>query len=611
MSDETLPEVISRDTLLAGGFRLLDGGCDTELYPQSSFYIPAKRLTDFEGYGQKIRTVYADFKKQVLDLGHFNSANTEERFISYFAFLIMFTFWSCTLLKRISEKRIRQYFTAIALMIGSWMLLRIVKLQVEDNFQVRLLWYLYYLFMLFLPTILYWIGLEIGDWRKSKFYHGLKWSTLSISSILFLIVLTNDLHQWVFQFEKGIYYFEEYRYNFIYFFIFIWIVTLINSFVVAALHWGPKKFTTDHLALVGVLVSSFIYWAGYAMNISAFTETELSLTYGVLSLTFIECCLRTSLIPNNTKYRDLFQYAAIDLHILNTAFENEYETLLSTPLPSEIIYQMKDAGSHDDEVTLSSCPFDENVSYIALSLHGGYAVLTKHLDAVTQLYGVLKEQSIALANRNNILSRTKEVERERSKVVAQQALVATLEQTLKGKTAEITAVLDTIPEMVNATNEVEIRQKLAIVKLFVNYCKRRGNLMVLEMESSESSTSSLILWLKEILSEAEACGISGTVTGNESVPIQMHTAVLLYDFFQSIIEHSLAYLEVIVMARLIADEQYVKMRIAISAEQSLDQQLFLTAGRELVFSHKSYGTFEITIESDRLILDIAVPMGAA
>jgi hypothetical protein len=231
------------------------------------------------------------------------------------------------------------------------------------------------------------------------------------------------------------------------------------------------------------------------------------------------------------------------------------------------------------------------------------------MDEVVRLQGVLNERGAELAERNSILLRARDTLSERSKVIARQSLMAITEQTLKEKTDEITAIMNTIPDLTDAGSDTLTYRKLAKVKLLVNYCKRRGNLMLLEMEDAFSDTAALALWLKETLTEAESCGISGMVSENGAFPIPMNYAVLCYNVFQSVVERSLENSDVIILTGLTADAGFVTLRIAITAAQPLNKQHFEPKGRALETWREHRGTYEITSEDERLIFLITVPVG--
>lgn len=114
----------------------------------------------------------------------------------------LFFAWGITLKCRIVHKMVRRYLIGIDGLILFWLIVRTLKFHMLTiRFAVRYMWYLYYLPMLFIPMCGVIIALTLGkpiDWRIPK-------RTLilwGVTMFLFLLVITNDLHQKVFVFPS-------------------------------------------------------------------------------------------------------------------------------------------------------------------------------------------------------------------------------------------------------------------------------------------------------------------------------------------------------------------------------------------------------------------------
>lgn len=68
---------------------------------------------------------------------------------------ILFTFWSVRLYYKLYDKKIRKYIISIGILIVFWMLIRMTKGVVETTLLTRLSWYLYYVPLIFIPSIFY------------------------------------------------------------------------------------------------------------------------------------------------------------------------------------------------------------------------------------------------------------------------------------------------------------------------------------------------------------------------------------------------------------------------------------------------------------------------
>lgn len=76
------------------------------------------------------------------------------RFITLL-FAVLFTFWTIRLYYKLYDKKTRRYILIIGLLIIFWMLIRIIKSIVEVSFIERICCYLYYLPLIFIPTLYY------------------------------------------------------------------------------------------------------------------------------------------------------------------------------------------------------------------------------------------------------------------------------------------------------------------------------------------------------------------------------------------------------------------------------------------------------------------------
>ena len=142
-----------------------------------------------------------------------------------FLFAILFTIWTIRLYYKLYDKKTRRYILLIGLLIVFWMLIRIIKGIAVFPLTERMCWYLYYLPLIFIPTLYYISSLSLlGKMNKTK-----KKIIYSISCFLLLLVLTNDFHELVFKFVKGIVLFDDYKHFIGYYLISIWIFYLFSN----------------------------------------------------------------------------------------------------------------------------------------------------------------------------------------------------------------------------------------------------------------------------------------------------------------------------------------------------------------------------------------------
>ena len=112
----------------------------------------------------------------------------------------LFAAWGISVRSRIIQPQVRRYLTAVSALMVFWVTVRTIRFIIaEDPWVLRHLWYLYYLPMLFIPLLAVFVALSLG---KPERFRLPKWTNLLYipTAVLFLLVLTNDLHQLAFVF---------------------------------------------------------------------------------------------------------------------------------------------------------------------------------------------------------------------------------------------------------------------------------------------------------------------------------------------------------------------------------------------------------------------------
>lgn len=120
--------------------------------------------------------------------------------------------WGISVRTRIIQTQVRRYLLAIAGLMLLWLTLRTVKYNTYNITAECFLWYGCYLPMLFIPVLAVLVALSLGKPENYRLPKGTHFLYLP-SVLLFLLVLTNDLHQLVFLFPNGVLSDDDYRYG--------------------------------------------------------------------------------------------------------------------------------------------------------------------------------------------------------------------------------------------------------------------------------------------------------------------------------------------------------------------------------------------------------------
>ena len=125
-------------------------------------------------------------------------------YIRALLYLLLFALWGYSLDHRIIQKQVLHCLRLTAVLMLVWLILRTLKYEVVTDLTVaRYIWYLYYLPMLFIPLLGVYIALSLG--RSEEFRLTGRIGALAFfPTTLFLLVITNDLHQQAFAFSSGV-----------------------------------------------------------------------------------------------------------------------------------------------------------------------------------------------------------------------------------------------------------------------------------------------------------------------------------------------------------------------------------------------------------------------
>jgi hypothetical protein len=611
---DNLPHASPED-LIAAGFRLPNGHCDFSIYPDPEHYTRAQNAVLNPETAAQIISGIVSFQRQVLGKRLLSPANGVENILAYIAFIIITVLWTGLLYMRISDKALQKKLFAISVLLLFWMLIRIIRLLILDGTVDRFLWYLYYIPLIFLPALLFWVGQILAKNQQSRFSGIARKASLLTSLFLTLLVLTNDFHQMAFSFYRGTEgnnYDLYYSYGWVYYFVFIWSLLLIFAFVFLAARKKNESAAKRAGPLLLILCFSVTYFGGYAFGIPIFRESEFSIVYGIMTLLFLEACFRNRLIPNNDKLGALLLGAPIDMHILSDAMQIEYKTNFSEELPAEIVGQVRRHMRPEDNSPYSlSLPGDESVLYGVYRINGGYTVFARHLDSVIRLRSTLAEQNEKIKNQNSILARTQKIKGEIARLRAQQELFSRIESVLKERVNRIDTIFSAIP--VNSGEKRErreiFRKQLAVIKTLVNYCKRRGNLALLEANDEYCQTDSIALWLQESIWEAATAGVDGLVTESGSTRIHSTPASLLYDCFEHILENAMKYTNAVLLVNLSAAEDSVLLRVAVETSPVIGPSFFRLEKALYDVLDSAGASYDIREQEHSLTIRITVPKG--
>lgn len=565
--DQPLP-LVSSEALLSNGFRLTDGTGLPLIYGDLSRYDSVDEGIISDKDALLIANSAASFRRTVLRERLLSTASGIEHILSYVAYLVLLVIWSGLIFIRISDKDLKDKLFLLSSLLLFWVLVRMVKLVLPDGFLHRFLWYLYYIPLSFLPTMLFWIGQILARKDKDPWHVVIRRISLFFSAFLSIVVLTNDYHQLVFEFYMGLEgsnYDVYYNYGFLYYIIFARSLYLVIAFVLmASKHSFSKRFET--FPLYGILVAAIIYFGAYALGIKPFRETDFTIVYGTVGLLFLEICMRSRMIPNNIRLREMLQSAPISMSIISNNLEFDFITDNSLDLPKDVVsklIEISSEGSSPDRATYWNV---NNILYSISKISGGFSVFSHDLQPIIKLRRKIEKQNEKILAQNNILTKTHKLQGEIALIKAKQELYAKIDSVLGEKIKHI----ENSYKILDPSDPTLFKIQLSKIKLLVNYCKRRGNLTILESSLDTCDPEDLLLWMNEALWELRPYGIEGIVTVSVEDDIQTGTASKIYDAYTEMLQVLMNYKSVALLASLTGFDDHFLMRFLMESDSIID-----------------------------------------
>ena len=440
-------------------------------------------------------------------------------------YLLLFTLWGFSLDRRIIQRQALHCLRLTAALMLLWLILRTLKYSVVTGPAAgRYIWYLYYLPMLFLPLLWVYIALSMGkseDYRLSR-----KSSILSIvPAVLFLLVITNDLHQQVFAFKSGVPGLPvsgTYSYRPLYFICLGWMVgcmafSLVCLFRKSRIPSGEGKRITPFVLGCAMLLYSILYLSG--IPAVRWWFGDMNVMFCLLYAAIYESCIRCRMIPSNTGYVELFEASTLAACIADRS--------------GRIVLRSRAAG---EDMT---CPQEgqrivrpDGMRISSAPISGGYAVWQDNVRQLAEL-------------RTRLNANKEEMERNKKKLkdayLVQKSLHELTEKNriyneLEAKHSRQTAQMRQMLARCESAGPAERRSLLKKVLLLGTYIKRSANLYFLSSEYQWLPQQELRLTVDEAVRALTACGTECGVIYRTTEPMRASEVVRLFDLLEIVAE---------------------------------------------------------------------------
>ena len=433
--------------------------------------------------------------------------------------------WGISVQTRIIQTQVRRYLLVIAGLMLLWLTLRTVKYNTYHMTAERFLWYGYYLPMLFIPVLAVLVALSLG---KPENYRLPKWTHFLYlpSALLFLLVLTNDLHQLVFFFPTGVLSTREYDYGIGCYVVLAWMVLCAAAALVIILAkcripqsrrylWLPVVPFALALGYCAAYIKG-VYWVWLLAG-------DLTVSMCLIITAIFESCIQCSLIQSNTHYAELFHASTIGALITDRDFSVACAAENARSVDSQTLM----AAAESPVVTADGIRISE------APIRWGHVFWE---DDISPMLAVLKELDATreeLQSYGSILQAENAQKARRKKLEEQERLYRAMQEKAAAPAVRLSNLAKTLQGVQDADAARFLLWKMTVIGA---YLKRRSNLIFLADRDGMVPVSEVALCLNESMDNlrlhVRRCASRLDFEGE----LRLETAAALYDFFEAAIE---------------------------------------------------------------------------
>lgn len=474
---------------------------------------------------------------------------------SYIVFSIVIIIWGIHSYFRLSKQSVQKLYIIQTLVLLFWFTIRIIKMITPND--PHFFWYLYYIAFLYSPVLF--LMATFKSTSDDSYPTSIKIAVI-ISTILLLLVLTNDIHQQVFRFPHHISSNRDhYEYGWIYYAIVCWIgVCFTSSFILLGTHFKKAYHYGSYFGPIIVLLSGLVYTICYVLKVPFIINNELTFSVTVGIMFVWELCIQSGLLYSNNHYIQLFEHSSIPLWLLNNQLQEVKRSSTASIIPIEVISSLLNKQT----ISLGYHVYENNV------IHGGYVVYRSNQSTLFKLQQQNEEIQHQLKKRYDLLNDEATHKMQLYSLSSRKELLQTLSLAIAHKLEEI----DRLADELNDTND---KQCLTAIKLAIGYCKRLGNIVLSSAKDNSIPLSLLGLMLEEssldVRSERWHCSIFyrdvGIVSGTN--------AIAIFAFFQFIIENCLSLANTSAYVHLSQKNNLTSLTIIFDSEPMIDVDDFI------------------------------------
>ena len=472
----------------------------------------------------------------------------------------LFIAWCISVRNRIIQPQVRRYLTLVSALMVFWMTVRTIRYSLDECiWLMRYLWYLYYLPMLLIPLLAVFVALSLG---KPDNFRLSKWTGLLYipTAALLLLVLTNDLHQFVFVFpEDAIVWVNDYSYALGYFLAVGWVVSCtITALVVMLIKCRIPHSRTVLMLPFAPAVVALIYGVLYYFRVPwlKFLTGDMTVVFCLLIVAILECCIECGLIQSNTGYEELFMVSRLGAQITN----QENAVCLASANARALTEEQRISTKTQ---TVSA---DKSMIVKSQPIGFGHVLWQENVAELTEAIEQIEENCRDLAEHNRI---RQENLKTRKKILALQEKNR-VSDLLHRETAGQIDLIDRMLAQYDKKPDDKKRSRLLGGAAVVGaYIKRYGNLLLIGERTETADIRDLARCFDESFINLELLGVNCLHTLPSDIILATKDMLQVYRSFEAAVETSLSDLQYVwINVRKSKEGLFLKMEFVCDSDLS-------------------------------------------
>ncbi len=446
--------------------------------------------------------------------------------VTFTIYASLILFWIQTVRDRLVRSISRGYTLAAALMMLLFLVLQTLKYRIEVSpFFTRLMWYLFYVPMITMPTLFLMTCIRFHSGKDSPLRDT---AFLAPAGLLAGIVLTNDLHHLVFvpkidpallSGDTG-----SYSYGPLYWVICAWIgMTIVPG--IFFLLWkvrGWKDWKRGLWPVLFIAALPLVTVFNDLLEARGYRKLyNMPETYIFSMLGVFEACIRSRLMPRNENYPEFFSRMGIPAMITDRNLVPVYSSAPALDVSQDRLRRALAAPQ----------ALDEDTRLFGKTLSGACAFWAVDESTLHRLNDRLEETNETIGLENQLIRYENEQQEEKARIDARNAVYAKAAKELYPVHKKIGALLGGMKP-----GTPGFRSQLARVCAYNAFVKRKTNFILTYTETDAIETEELYLAIREVTGFLNDCGVSASIDRQQQGILTYSDTMALYDGFLQITE---------------------------------------------------------------------------